>query len=1325
MYRKSRHHKRIWLLAALTVLLLLSIVGVTNAVAPALALEEEPWCEMQEHVHTDACYLNEILICGRRAHTHTENCYPVQLADNDINALLSKIDGTPDKHLRSVIDVTVRTAGHLAAAEERIPDETEPEPEPGITAEQIVRINATVARYAFQPSVVLNENLNSPTTAGEGIDEGALLDQLEKDPSTPPKPDTIGDLAIGDEPSTEYNTVNFYIQLDGKTTMICTKALSVASTGMFGTRCSLSKADTASAYTSVVETGMTVNNLLKQYYFRYNRNGPASTFDKPATESGNYVVFGTSFGLNYASAYAMLSDSRNKPIAFYTLTMDRSAANEANQVKYVEGSPYAYTLPAPGDGRHWEDEGGNTVTSVTLTGAATVYLKVDRCTVRYLADDSLYAEDTDLRPGEDYTIRVLPDGYRYWATEDGLLYAGGDVITLHGSLTLTALREFDVTFTYLDGTVSTRQVLQGNTVTLPAGYWQDADGTAHAGGSTVTISSDTAFTEVAGPPLTVTYDANWSTPSQMSDPATIPNVVGAKTVEVSAGTTMTVSRVSSRVVSTLFRGFSSNKQRYGSAYFSGWRTENGELLQPDSAVSYEELSGYDANGDGIVKLTGVWDYHSLKSVNFFVKLNSAFSSGELDEQYYTPAIYGSYLGGLDELIANGTSKAYLNNNYSIQMTDSTTYLENDKKIRALYGSTSGPCLMQFPADSYIFEELKKYVKSGGVLSVQNDAGEFENVNVEDLNENAFAIRWYVFKVETDNSINNWHIDGVLIRKEGKVHTTKTFSGNETLIERAKEGFYIYAVNEKETKRYIMTITPPSEEEKSRILAAHSLAATQITGWLTPIDDGDGNDRTFLWEFGDVDYKELWTVTEYPPTLENMADYAEWVVVDSSALNQSSSGMGASITVKGITYATDLDNPEWLRVEFNNIYFHANSLMLKKEDAATGRSLAGAVFQFFQNGELMTFDFDAETGLYTYNSHGDGEYSTLTCSGYTNVSTSGFAYDMGDITVREITAPDGYALVGDITIGYLTDADGNGVLDRDIGITTPVSYADYDRGLLTVENRAAENEVTVFKHWNCQNTEREDIVIQLLANGSANDAADILKSSGQSATQTLTAVYGWSHTWSNVPDYANGVPITWSVREMKIGSEQRKADGTFANWIVSYRTVPYEGGTSLIIENTPKRPMLYLEKVDHVTGVPLRGAEFKLIAVDGDGVPLPGAVEKTAVTDAGGSLNFDNLRYNQRYRLTETIAPEGYFAFDEPAYFTLAEDGTVIVEAHESVFSAGTAFHLRVTDPAGHILPETGGAGASRYYIAGAALLLAAFLPVLYLRKKREEGRTEH
>ena len=1325
MYRNTKHHNRIWLIAALTVLLVLSVIGVVGAVAPALGLEEAPWCETEEHIHTGDCYLNELLVCGKLAHTHSVNCYPVQLADNDINALLTKIDNTSDKRLRSVVSTTVRAADRLAAQEESALTEPVPsEPETGeeiVSPEQIVRINATVARYGYQPSVVLNEELNSPSNSG-GLPGDTLLDGPTGDKTTD-APDT-GTLAVGDEPNTNDNYINFYLRLDGEVTMIGSTEMTAVSDGWLNSY-AVPKNEIAALYQAVVETGLTARNLQVSgaaYYLRYHTNGSTTQFRNAASASGNNIVFSSSWGSSVDAHYAILTYSRNStdPVEFYTLTMDRSAAGEASQIKYVEGGSHTYLLPEPGDGHHWEDASGKTIAAVSLTAPTTVYLKVDSCTVRYLLDGVIYAEDTDILPGTAYTVAEPPEGYRCWRSQDGLFYYGGEEISLDSDLQLTALRDVTVRFVYLDGQISERRILQGNAVTLPAGYWRDDAGTAFAGGESVSVETDTTFTEVSAPPLTVHYEANWSVPSQMKAPATAPSVVGAKSVEVAFGTTVSISRVSSRVVTTMFAGFNSSKIRYGSAYFIGWQTENGEILQPDTSVSYAELGSYDADGDGEITLTGVWDYNSLQSVNFFVKLNSAYSDGELSADYYTPSIFGTYLGG----VPAGSDANSLNRDYGIQMDDSKTYLENDKAIRALYGNASGVWLAQIPPDQLVFERLKDYVQGGGALSVQNDAGEFETVNVNDLNENAFAIRWYVFKIVSDNGIQNWHIDGVLIRKEGKVHTTKTFSGNETLIERAKEGFYICAVNESATKRYIMTITEPTEAERQRILDERGLTAAQISAWLTPAETDSGG-RNFLWEFGDVDYGEEWSITEYPPDLSELADYAEWVVVDASSSNQSASGIGTSVTVNGITHATDIDNPEWLRVEFNNIYFRANSLMLKKEDAATGRSLAGAQFQFYQAGTLMTFDYDEEAGLYTYDSHGDGAYSTLTCDGYTNISTSGFAYDMGDITVREITAPEGYGLVGDVTIGYVTDTTGDGTAGSDIGLTTDVPFARYDRGLLTIENRAAQNEVTVFKHWNCQDTEREDVIVQLLANGSANDAADILKSSGQPATQTLTAVHGWSHTWTDVPDYANGVRVTWTVREMKIGNELRKADGTFANWIVSYRSVAFAGGTSLIIENTPKRPMLYLEKVDHVTGAALRGAEFKLIAVDADGTPLANAVEKTAVTGASGSLNFDNLRYNQRYRLIESIAPEGYFAYEKPAYFTLAEDGTVTVEAHESVFSAGTAFHIRVTDPAGYILPETGGASASRYYIAGAAMLLAALLPALYLRKKREEACTEH
>ena len=987
-------------------------------------------------------------------------------------------------------------------------------------------------------------------------------------------------------------------------------------------------------------------------------------------------------------------------------------------------SGLGYTLPTL-NGYHWEDGDGNTITSVTVTRPTTVYARPDACTVIYYVDGMEYARDEGLLPNRAYTLRDVPSGWEGWRGDDGTVRKSGAQMTLTGSMTFHAVKYVTVTFRHLDGSTSTQQVLQGDQLILPGGYWSDEAGTAYTGGSAVTINSDAAFIQTSGPPLTVTYTVNWATPSGLNAPATIPNIVGASSYTVAADASHMVSRVSARTVTCAFTNVPS---RYGSVYFAGWQTETGEIIQSDAQLTWDELKLYDADNDGVTALTGLWKYHMLQSVNFFVKLNSAHSSGETGSEYYTPVIFTTYVGGIDGEIGSGASSGYvdaLNEKYAVEMTADTTYLANDRLIRAMYGSDTAPWLAELPHDNDIFQQLKAYVQDGGQLSVPNEAGEFVTVDVNDLNEYGYAIRWYAFKACSDGgNVYDWHIDGVLVRKEGRVHTTKTFSGNETLIHQAKDGFFIHAANAAGDKRYIMTITAPADAERTAILDRLGLSASQITDWLTPIDDGDGNDNTLLWEFRDVEYDEAWVITEYPPQVTESADYAEWVVVDSSASNQSASGTGGTVEIRGVTHATDLEDPEWLRAEFNNIYFRGNSLMLKKEDAATGQALSGARFQLYQGDTLMTFDYDAETGLYIFDSHGSGAVDTLVCDGYTNLSTSGFAYDMGDITVREVTSPEGYGAVGDVTIGYTEDTDGDGVPDSTIGITNSTdsgAYARYDSGLLVIRNSSAPTRVTAVKRWNCADSEREDVVMQLLANGSANTAAAILQSSGQSATVTLTAVDGWVYTWYDLPVYANGAPVTWTIRELRVGSENCKSDYTFPNWIVTYRSQTTADGLVLTAENTPKRPMLYLDKWDMTGRQRLAGAIFSLIPVDDNGVPLSGAVSKTAVTGADGSLRFDNLRHNTRYRLTELQAPEGYIPYDTPAYLTLGEDGRITVESHGYVSAAATAFHISVVNRSADSLPDTGGSGLNGYYAAGAALALSALCAAILSRRRRGEG----
>lgn len=1257
-------NKRIWLFVALAVLLLLSVLRAFGSVTEALALEQQPRCGMTEHLHTESCYINDVLVCRQKAHTHSDSCYPLLLADNDINQLLTQIASTRDKSLESLL-----RSGNVR----------------GI--------------------LVLNKDLRVQTTQEGGVEADY------------PWTGGIGLLAVNDTPSTATNAINFYIRLDGNITCIGSKTLTTSR----NTR-QISKTNVVSAYTSVVETSLTTNNLQSSYYLRYNTNGSTTSFSSSAGTSGSNLTFGNGSSARYALLTSR-SGNTYTPIDFYTLTLDYSAAVGGSSFYYVE-SGLGYTLPTL-NGYHWEDGDGSTVTSVTVTRPTTVYARPDACTVIYYVDGMEYARDEGLLPNRAYTLRDVPSGWEGWRGDDGVVRKSGAQMTLTGSMTFHAVKYVTVTFRHLDGSTSTQQVLQGDQLILPTGYWSDEAGTAYTGGSAVTINSDATFIQTSGPPLTVTYTVNWATPSGLNAPATIPNIVGASSYTVAADASHMVSRVSARTVTCAFTNVTN---RYGSVYFAGWQTETGEIILPDAQLTWDELKLYDADNDGVTSLTGLWKYHMLQSVNFFVKLNSAHSSGETGSEYYTPVIFTTYVGGIDSEIGSGASSGYvdaLNEKYAVEMTADTTYLVNDRLIRAMFGSDTAPWLAELPHDNDIFQQLKAYVQDGGQLSVPNEAGQFVTVDVNDLNEYGYAIRWYAFKACSDGGdVYDWHVDGVLVRKEGRVHTTKTFSGNETLIHQAKDGFFIHAANAAGDKRYIMTITAPADAERTAILDRLGLSASQITGWLTPIDDGDGNDNTLLWEFRDVEYDEAWVITEYPPQVAESADYAEWVVVDSSASNQSASGTGGTVEIRGVTHATDLEDPEWLRAEFNNIYFRGNSLMLKKGDAATGQALSGARFQLYQGDTLMTFDYDAETGLYVFDSHGNGAVDTLVCDGYTNLSTSGFAYDMGDITVREVTSPEGYGAVGDVTIGYTEDTDGDGVPDSTIGITNSTdsgAYARYDSGLLVIQNSSAPTRVTAVKRWNCADSEREDVVMQLLANGSANTAAAILQSSGQSATVTLTAVDGWVYTWYDLPVYANGAPVTWTIRELRVGSENCKSDYTFPNWIVTYRSQTTADGLVLTAENTPKRPMLYLDKWDMTGRQRLAGAIFSLIPVDDNGVPLSGAVSKTAVTGADGSLRFDNLRHNTRYRLTELQAPEGYIPYDTPAYLTLGEDGRITVESHGYVSAAATAFHISVVNRSADSLPDTGGSGLNGYYAAGAALALSALCAAILSRRRRGEG----
>lgn len=1098
----------------------------------------------------------------------------------------------------------------------------------------------------------------------------------------------------------------------------------------------------------------------------YYGGGPNLTYNGsytlPDLPAGANRWVDTASGTIYPSGETITNIKKNmtfQAALCHTVTYYDTDGNFITSGEVVDGEDFEVTQD-PGTGYLWAGSdgmyyfSGGTISNVT--GDLTLTKKQYHTVTYTYEDGSEGGVSYIVLDGASHSVDPVKAGYAWF--KGGALFTASTISSVTEDIILTGVKAWTVTLKDTGGSTQTETVYNGHTYilpSLPSGYlWKDGGGTRYSAGSSVTISADTTFTAVQADPLNVTYDVNFSVGSGLSSPSTTPTLVGSSPVTVTAGSDYTVNTVSDRTVNC---PLTYSPSRNGTAYFVGWQTETGAIIQPSVKLTWDELSAYDKDGDGTVALTGVWNSHMLQSVNFFVE----YKAGTADPgsaSAYTPMIFTTYVGGIDSDVAGGASQSSLNSAYAIN-NGSTFIDENgvvqpalywDNKVRALYGGSTVPWLAEFPSDTYIFEQLKQYADSLLVpVEGKFDASGnqvYEQVNVNDLNEYGYAIRWYTFKVAADygSAAMTWHIDGRLVRKVGKVNTAKTFAGNEKLVDAAKDGFYITAVNtpgDGETQKLIiMTLTEADSTEQARILAKLGKSASDVTAWITPIDDGDGNANTYLWQFDDVKYNEQWTITEHPPDVTDIAKYNEWIIVDSSALGQSDTGQGGTVSVSGVTQASDLEDPEWLRAEFNNIYYLNNSLMMKKEDGSTGQALSGAEFELWQDGKLITFDYNEGKGLYERNSAGTGALRYLTSGGYLNISLEGFSYDAGDIIFKEITTPSGYETVGEVRVGYLKDSNGDYVIGEDgdkvVGVTNGAAFAQYHDGLVIIQNNASLKNVTAKKEWNCDTSEQGPVRVQLLANGDANLAARLLtgkkdaEGNPVAATVTLTDAGGWSYTWEDMPLYANGERITYSIRELKIGDETCKADYSFANWITGYQPAVTDssGNITLVVENTPKRPMLNLYKTDTL-GRPLAGALFELVEVDGTGTPAGTA--KTGFSDDKGALSFDNLRYGAIYRLTERSAPTGYWAFTEAAYLTIAEDGKVTVgtgldasgqvTGSHGYVSASSTYTITAKNRSADALPETGGGGTTGYYATGVMLMLLA-LCVAILPQIKRKGR---
>lgn len=312
-----------------------------------------------------------------------------------------------------------------------------------------------------------------------------------------------------------------------------------------------------------------------------------------------------------------------------------------------------------------------------------------------------------------------------------------------------------------------------------------------------------------------------------------------------------------------------------------------------------------------------------------------------------------------EQAADGKSKAYI----VLQGDKTGSAYDVDAKIRALNTTPyDGFSISSIPSDAAVLANIRS-----GSVDVQVNG---KKVNSSDLTTDNFQVRWYVFKY---NPTDQWHIDGILVPKSGRLQVTKTFRGL--------------------TKQEISTLKNAFEID---VQGTTTYGENQYS---LSLDKGTTSDNgmTYTWTV-DV-YNTTYTVKEKNMNLENWTRETKYSVTPDSSVTTGrvtdatyNETNGFSITC--VTKATDTGSSTNQSVALENQYTRKTvPLKLLKTVTADGKktntlNLKDLKFEIrdSENKVIKTILFSEFTkksdGTYAYSKEADkfmkaGETYTIT------------------------------------------------------------------------------------------------------------------------------------------------------------------------------------------------------------------------------------------------------------------------------------------------------------------------------------------------------------
>lgn len=755
-------------------------------------------------------------------------------------------------------------------------------------------------------------------------------------------------------------------------------------------------------------------------------------------------------------------------------------------------------------------------------------------------------------------------------------------------------------------------------------------------------------------------------------------------------------------------------KRYDIYEFAGWAVDGdvSNIIEAGTVLAADQLRSMNLIAQWTLKTSG--DQTSI--VNFYIALScstqSMSSTIDVPEQNFTDSVFAAIAtdGRGNEIVSKQTTRE---NNILIYGDNAVSNPGVDQDLRSLAvdGLTGLDgtyyLLDSFPSDEYVLAQIREsqkvyieqylaYCAANGYVTPTYYTETLERKLVfvgssyvpwDEITSDNFTVRWNVFKDVDDG----YHIDGLLVAKQGRLTITKTFYGNDDAVTLVKANYALEVVKE-DGSLLMLNLREASSENANGYISWDEASDTYT--WVVSVD------RNATCTVRESGYQAPEKSDAYGADI-TMATLAEYCLLNSDAQGAGSwmtyDANGVSVTIEA--YPTDVEYTGYQTVALLNSYIPTNAMVIRKVDATTGLALGQPVdFVMFKANESADDEpcvlwEDASTGVYyMYDPVNQGEVDAddvvrhddgaITVGSTGSVVLVGLkdARLAGTYELREVAAPHGYMLLASPVVFTV---DENGVLSlQEHRNATLVG----DGLTLRITNDAETTAVVVRKEWAAGETP-ETVVLQLYRNGASMGEAYRAVLDG-AVDETYETTAPWQCEWPDLPLYVNGVAAAYSVVETWIGSAafDRDADAVdgYANYVVTYDDAVYrfaDGTTSdspskvdgegaivmaqsaiLSVHNRRDRGAIEFQKTDE-TGVALVGATFKLLKADGQ------TVLSTKVSGADGMVSFPAVPSGTYYLIREANAPAGYVNDDtmykvvivgsKPSIYApqLNEDGT--------------------------------------------------------------------